>query len=582
LHQRLAEAVDDSEQRAWHLARATKRPDEDIATTLHAAAERAATRGAPDTAAELAEHARRLTPAERREARARRRLDAAMYTWAAGDGARSREMLAELIDLLPPSATRAQARQLLVKIVDEIPETIMQLARALDDAAGDLKEQASVRNLLARQRTWAGDYDGAIADAQVAGDLARKAGASAELAVALAREAQARVYAGEPVDHRLIARAVDLEQNLGDAIPVGDSPTRIRGWFALCEDDLETALKCTEIVDRRSASRSESWQAIVLTTLAEIELRRGQTERALIHVHEAEEIASYWGVTHAEAAVLASAALVKAVAGQIDEARSAAEQALEWMRPVGYDVIVCSAERALGFLELSLGNAAAAHANLEPLIARSGIGHPSAAAAAPDDIEALVELGRIAEAEALLVRFAEHVARIGRPRATAALRRCKGLIAAARGDVDTAAVYAHEAIATSGEELEPFERGRALVVAGQIRRRGRQRRAAREALDSARALFEECRAPLWAERARAELSRIGGRVASRDELTPSERRVAELVAEGRTNREVAAELFVTVHTVEKALTHTYRKLGLRSRAELARRLGELKMSGGEE
>jgi len=582
VHRALAVVVEDAEQRAWHLARATEEPDENVAATLDTAAERAAARGAPEIAAELAKHARRLTPADRPEARARRALRAAMHTWAAGDGAGSRDILVELIEALPPSATRAQARELLVKIVDDIPETIEQLARALEDAAGDLAQQASVLNLLARQRTWAGDFDRAIADAQTAADIAETVGATAELAVALAREAQARAFAGEPIAHELLARAVALEQQLGDAIPVGDSPTRIRGACALWDDDLETALACTEAAERRAASRSESWQAVVLTTLAEIELRCGDTEQALGHVQEAEEIVVYWGVNHAEAAVLAATALVKAVAGQVDEARSGAARALELMRPAGYDAIVRNAERALGFLELSLGDAAAAHAVLEPLIARSGIGHPSAAAAAPDDIEALVELGKIAEAEAVLAGLAVHVGRTGRPRATAALRRCEALIAAVRGEVDAATAYAQEAIATSGELLEPLERGRALLVLGQIRRRGRQRRAARDALEAARMLFEECSAPLWAERARAELSRIGGRAASRDELTPSERRVAELVAEGRTNREVAAELFVSVHTVEKALTHTYRKLGLRSRAELARRLAELRISGGKE
>ena len=581
VHRALAEAVDDPEQRAWHLAHATEQPDEGIAAALESAARRVAARGAPDTAAQLAEHARRLTPAGHSDAAARRRLDAAMYTWAAGDGARSRQLLAELIASLPPCVTRARARQLLVKIIDDIPETIEQLACALDDAAADLAQQASVLNLLSRQRTWGGDFDRAIADAQAAAGLAETVGAAAELAVALAREAQARASAGEPIAQELLGRAIALEQQLGGAIPVGDSPTRIAGACALWGDDLETALACTETAERRAASRSESWQAVVLNTLAEIELRRGDTERALAHVQEAEEIAAYWGVNHAEAAVLAGTALVKAVAGQVDEARAAAERALDLMRPAGYDVIVRSAERALGFLELSLGNAAAAHAVLGPLIARSGVGNPSALAAAPDDIEALLELGQVDEADAVLAQLAAHVGRAGGVRATAALHRCQALIAAERGNLDAAATHARHA-SEEGEGVEPFERGRALLVAGQIHRRARQVRAAREALENASTLFDRCGAPLWVARTRAELSRIGGRRAAGDELTPSERRVAELVAEGKTNREVAAELFVSVHMVEKTLTHTYRKLGLRSRAELARRFAELRSSGAKE
>jgi DNA-binding CsgD family transcriptional regulator len=133
-----------------------------------------------------------------------------------------------------------------------------------------------------------------------------------------------------------------------------------------------------------------------------------------------------------------------------------------------------------------------------------------------------------------------------------------------------------------GDGAEPLECARALLVLGRVRRRAKQRGAAREALDAALARFEAIGAPLWAERARAELGRVGGRRASPDELTPSERQIAELVARGRTNREVAAELFVTVHTVEKALTRAYRKLGVRSRAELAGTLAELRISPGKE
>jgi DNA-binding CsgD family transcriptional regulator len=582
VHRTLADVVEDAEKHAWHLACATEQPDDDVAATLDSAAERAAARGAPDTAAALAEHARRLTPTDRSEHRARRGLNAAMYMWAAGDGATSRQLLAELIASLPPSPTRAQARKLLVKIIDDLPETIEQLTSALVDAEGDLGQQASVLNLLSRQRIWAGDFERAIADARSAAGTAEAIDATAEVAVALAREAQARVFAGQPIPDELLGRAIALEQQLGDPIAVGDSPTFIRGACALWADDLETAFASTAAAERRAASRSESWQAIVLDLLAEIELRRGNTARALEHVRDAAEIVAYWGVSHAEAAVLAATALVKSVAGQVDEARAAAERALNLMCPAGYDVIVRSAERALGFLELSLGDAAAAHMVLEPLISRSGIGHPAAVAAAPDDIEALVELGRIADAEALLSELNAHVNRTGHRRATAALRRCEALLAAIRGEFDAATAFAEEAIVTSREPPEPLEHGRALLVLGQVHRRARQKRAAREALEAAITLFQQSDAPLWAERARAELSRVGGRTASRDELTPSERRVVELVAEGKTNREVAAELFVSVHTVEKALTRSYRKLGLRSRAELAHRLTELRMSGGKE
>jgi DNA-binding NarL/FixJ family response regulator len=101
-----------------------------------------------------------------------------------------------------------------------------------------------------------------------------------------------------------------------------------------------------------------------------------------------------------------------------------------------------------------------------------------------------------------------------------------------------------------------------------VRRQAQQRRAAREALDQALAIFEELGARLWAEKARTELRRISGRAPASDELTETERRVAELAASGRTNREIAAELYMGVSTVEGHLSRVYRKLGVR-RAELA-------------
>jgi DNA-binding NarL/FixJ family response regulator len=120
----------------------------------------------------------------------------------------------------------------------------------------------------------------------------------------------------------------------------------------------------------------------------------------------------------------------------------------------------------------------------------------------------------------------------------------------------------------------PFERGRTLLALGAAQRQARERRAARETLQAALAEFERLGSARLAERTRAELGRIGGRTAVAGQLTEAERRIAELVAAGKPNKEVAAELVVSIHTVEAALTQVYRKLGVRSRAELARRFAE--------
>src|SRR6266540_415418 len=509
-HRALASVAEDQGERAVHLARGTETPDEDVAAALERAAVEAAARGAPGTAAELAAHARRVTPREDGEAGARRGLAAAGYTWSAGDGRRSKELLIELIAQLPPSPLRARARQLLVKIIDDIWASITQLELGLDEAGADPALAASVLNLLARQRTWAGDTDGAIRDVRAALALAEPAGAHAELAVALGRESVARVYAGEPTPHDLLARAVAVERQLADPVPVGESPTFFRGICALWDDDLATARSDLESVDARAVTLAESWRAIVLTHLADLELRCGSAARALAHASEAEEIGGYWEVGHAEATALAGAAVVKAIAGDAGEARRSALRALEIVRPAGYEVVIRPAERALGLVELSLGNAAAA--------------------------------------------------------------RSAALVAATEGDFVTAAQAIARALEAHRTFPDPFEAGRTQFVQGIIERRRRQKASAREALTGALERFEAVGANTWADRTLAELRRTSVRQSSSSELTPTERQVADLAAGGATNREIAKRMFISVKTVEANLSRIYGKVGVRSRTELASRV----------
>jgi DNA-binding CsgD family transcriptional regulator len=158
--------------------------------------------------------------------------------------------------------------------------------------------------------------------------------------------------------------------------------------------------------------------------------------------------------------------------------------------------------------------------------------------------------------------------------------RCRGLVAAACGDVAAAASLLESAAAQHETVGDSFGRARALLALGIVRRRQRQKRAARDGIGLALAEFESLGAASWIEKARAELGRIGGRTRT-EGLTPAERRVAALVAEGRTNREVAAALFLGERTVETHLSHVYAKLGVRSRAELARTFRPHEQSSGE-
>jgi len=198
-------------------------------------------------------------------------------------------------------------------------------------------------------------------------------------------------------------------------------------------------------------------------------------------------------------------------------------------------------------------------------------GEPSVRWWSSDYSELLLELGRIDEAVRVLDVWEEDAGRVAREWVLAHVTRCRGLVAAARGDVNQALVLFARAVAQHEAVGDPFGRARALLALGTVRRRGRQKRPAREAIEVALEGFETIGAAGWAAKARAELGRVGGR--TREEgLTAAERRVAGLVAEGRTNRQVAAALFLGERTVASHLTHIYAKLGVRSRTELARRL----------
>jgi DNA-binding CsgD family transcriptional regulator len=201
----------------------------------------------------------------------------------------------------------------------------------------------------------------------------------------------------------------------------------------------------------------------------------------------------------------------------------------------------------------------------------AGIREPGAVRFVPDEIEALITLGRLEDAEKLLTRLERRARRLKRSSALAAAARCRALLAAARGDVAFALSTLDRALAEHDRVPMPFEQSRTLLVLGEVQRRAKQKRAARETLEASLASFESFGAEIWARRARSELARIGGRAPATDALTPTERRVAELVAQGRPTKEVASELFVSVKTVEGHLSRIYAKLGVRSRAELAAR-----------
>jgi DNA-binding CsgD family transcriptional regulator len=186
----------------------------------------------------------------------------------------------------------------------------------------------------------------------------------------------------------------------------------------------------------------------------------------------------------------------------------------------------------------------------------------------------MVGLRRHADAERLIAALEDNGKRLDRPWMLAIGARCRSIWLAARGDVEAAARKAQDAMAEHDRLPMPFERARTQLLLGQLQRRQRQKESARATLREALQAFDAVGTPLWADRARAELARAEAAPTRDLALTPSERRVAELAASGMTNRDVASALFISPKTVEANLARIYRKLGIKTRAELGRLIGD--------
>jgi DNA-binding CsgD family transcriptional regulator len=185
-------------------------------------------------------------------------------------------------------------------------------------------------------------------------------------------------------------------------------------------------------------------------------------------------------------------------------------------------------------------------------------------------IDVLVALGRSSEAATLAEGHLDRLRASAVAWIAAEADRAAAALMAATGDTGSAMSRSDRGLALARSAGMPFVLARALLTAGEIRRRGRQKARARDALTEAVEVFDRLGARIWAERARSELARVATRREPGAPLTATERGVADLVAAGRTNKEIADALFMSVHTVEAHLTRLFRTLGIQSRTELAR------------
>jgi DNA-binding CsgD family transcriptional regulator len=305
--------------------------------------------------------------------------------------------------------------------------------------------------------------------------------------------------------------------------------------------------------------------------MAELETSAGNFSLAARHADEATEVMVRSGLRQMASVSLYVRAHLEARQGKVAAARTHATRALEIATRAGSVPSIHDAAGVLGFLALSIGDHLAADRLLTPAITMMvslGVGDPAALRSVPDEIEALVTLGELGRAEALLDPFEQQASFMGRRWAAAAASRCRALVCSGHGDLAAAVGAADRAVDGHRELPYPFELGRSLLVQGVVHRRRKEKAVAAEAFREAVEIFDRLGTPLWADKARAEIRRVGLRPRAPLELTATEARVAELAASGLTNREVADALFVSPKTVESNLAKVYRKLGIRSRAEL--------------
>jgi DNA-binding CsgD family transcriptional regulator len=582
IHARLAELLDDPEAQAWQLASSIGSPDVTVAAALEAAAEHARRRGALRSAALMLERAGELTPSDLRDEALRRAVDAAYLHFESGDSRRAEAQLRSLIAPLGPGRQRARATVILARIrLYETPHEAADLfAQVVDEAADDRLTLAIAHEGAAASRLWMFErFDDVLRHADIALSLALEMDDEALAADVLLGRLSAEALLGRPTAQETAEQAAALQDSTVDRRVLDQPLVSLAEYWKWVDSHERAHAVLVDLMRSANELGDESALPWLLFLLADVERLLGNLETALDRAREGREAAEQAGQRLFATHNLALEGLIYAQLGRPDPARHAAHRALETTRD---NYVRGVAAEALGQLELALGAPEDAVAHLEPRLAfarAETIAEPGATRFSVDLIEALVELGRRNEALEILDWYEGNARRLERASALANCLRSRGLLLAQAGDHEAALAHFEEALSWHGRVEIPLDRGRTLLALGVAQRRAKRRREARATLANALAVFEGIGAALWAERARGELRRISGRAPTPNSLTPAEERVAALVAEGKTNREVAAALFLSDRTVEGHLSHIFGKLGVRHRAEVARALASRQSQG---
>jgi len=572
VHHALAAALDgsvDADRRAWHRAAATIGADAELADELERTAERAARRSGHAAAAAALRRAAELSADPQDEGR--RLVAAARAAWRAGQPERATALLDAARPIVSEPALLAELDhvngeiQFRCGVLLDACETLM--AGAAQAAASDPRKALEMLFDAANAGVDAGDYARVADAARRAADLPRSDDDEdtllVDLLVGVGSLLEGKSAHEAPRVLEVIARADEFDEPRWLVWAGG-------GAGALGDDAKEAELL------RRAVARARATAVVNTLTLA---LQALAVEAVVAGRHTATEaaeglrLARETGLRNPTSVYLAVLAWFAAVSGDDASCRAYAAEVAEAARVSGHGLANSISEWAVALLDLGRGRPGEAMARLDALrAAPPGVGHPYVVlVSTPDLVEACVR-SRHTDAAASAFTVLEAFAQPGAPTWTRALAaRCRALQAPAAD----AEEHFQEALRLHGLGDRAFDRARTELLFGELLRRDRRRTHAREHLRAAADIFERLGAEAWAERARGELRASGESARKRDpstaaQLTPQELQIARLASEGRSNKEIAAQLFLSPRTIEYHLRKVFMKLGISSRSELIR------------
>ena len=578
-HRTLADALtseEDSDRRAWHLAAATDGPDEQVASALEAAGSRFAERGGQASASRALERAAALS--EDDDAIARRLHAAGRAAEHAGDLERAAVLAGGALTRGRDPGIRAAAMVLVWQVDDwrGLPADDADFETEAERLAPFHPARAALLVNMSSVAAWR------RLDLERALRLARRSVEMFPLSAPWPGEAPWEPWMAEIAAATrwnlafvllLLGRQTEADELVRDVFPGPDLALNYHAYVERYDEGRSNI----ERLLRSSRATGHVWAEMFLTrTLALVDLLQGRFPAARAGAARSLAMAESIGVPGVVAWSLAILAWLAAVEGRESEAREHAARAHDLgQHGVGFRLLQARLQATLGLLELGLARPLAAIEQLRPvadLAERHGVREPSVLPFAPDLIEAYARADERQAALSELAKLAELAGAVDRRWALAAVARLHGFLGR-DDDLDEhfgAALELHEQGAGSA-----FERARTELLYGERLRRAKRRVEAREHLRTAIELFDGLGAAPWSEHARRELRASGESIPRRDptapeKLTPQELQIALQVAEGKTNRDVAAALFLSPKTVEFHLTRVYRKLNLHSRAELVR------------